>query len=37
MNKKIKLSAKKERVILSDILRYETPDIFSNKHFINFY
>lgn len=36
MNKQIKLSTKKERVILSDVLPYETPAIFSNKHFYKF-
>lgn len=35
-NKKIYLSCKKERAILSDVLPYETPITFSNRHFYDF-
>ncbi|WP_019541040.1 antiviral reverse transcriptase Drt3b [Proteiniphilum acetatigenes] len=34
--KKIELKYKKERVIFSDVLPYETPLIFSNRHFYRF-
>lgn len=34
--KKVKLTNKKERVIISDLLPYETPLTFSNKHFYKF-
>lgn len=36
MRKKIKLKYKKERVVLSDILPYEIPFIFSNRYFYRF-
>ncbi|WP_276881944.1 antiviral reverse transcriptase Drt3b [Campylobacter cuniculorum] len=35
-NKREKIKYKKERVVLSEILPYETPLIFSNKNFYNF-
>jgi hypothetical protein len=35
-DKKVKLHYKKERVILSDVLPYEVPLTFSNRHFYNF-
>lgn len=34
--KKRELKYKKERVVFSDVLPYETPLIFSNRHFYNF-
>jgi hypothetical protein len=34
--KKIELKYKKERVVFSDVLPYETPLIFSNRHFYRF-
>lgn len=34
--KRIRLKYKKERVILSDVLPYEIPIIFSNRHFYQF-
>ena len=34
--KKIYLNYKKERAILSDVLPYEAPVTFSNRHFYNF-
>ena len=34
--RKIKLKYKKERVVFSDVLPYETPLIFSNRHFYRF-
>ena len=36
MAKKIKIRTKSERVLLSEVLPYETPVTFSNKHFYNF-
>ncbi len=36
MKKKLKIKFTKERVVLSDILPYETPLTFSNRHFYNF-
>lgn len=35
-SKKIYLNCKKERAILSDVLPYETPITFSNRHFYDF-
>lgn len=35
-HKKIRLHYKKERVVLSDILPYEIPMLFSNRHFYHF-
>jgi hypothetical protein len=34
--KKIELKYKKERVVFSDVLPYETPLIFSNRYFYRF-
>jgi hypothetical protein len=34
--KKVELKYKKERVVFSDVLPYETPLIFSNRHFYRF-
>ena len=34
--KKIRLKYKKERVLLSDVLPYELPFIFSNRYFYRF-
>jgi hypothetical protein len=36
MSKVIKIKLKKERVVLSDILPYETPITFSNRFFTIF-
>ena len=36
MKKKISLKYKKERAILSDVLPYEIPLIYSNRHFYDF-
>lgn len=36
MSKVIKIKLKKERVVLSDILPYETPITFSNRFFYDF-
>ncbi|MFZ3088707.1 MAG: antiviral reverse transcriptase Drt3b [Methylotenera sp.] len=36
MAKKIKIRTKSERVLLSDVLPYETPATFSNRHFYDF-
>ena len=36
MRKKIYLNYKKERAVLSDVLPYETPITFSNRHFYDF-
>lgn len=36
MSKKITISRKKERVVLSELLPYETPVIFSNRFFYSF-
>lgn len=35
-SKKIRLKYKKERAVLSDVLPYETPLTFTNRHFYNF-
>ena len=35
-HKKLKLRYKKERVVLSDVLPYEVPLTFSNRHFYHF-
>lgn len=36
MRKKIRIPYSKERVLLSDVLPYETPITFSNRHFYNY-
>lgn len=36
MAKKLKIKSKKERILISDVLPYETPASFSNRHFYDF-